>query len=162
MQPEFGGVLINPREDVWVPIAAFRYANGTGEGLNNRASSGGDGGPTCGHASMQTVRAEFETLSAQLRGVPDSITTLGDRGIEAIVNPSIDVRPYSVAALLPMGDMAPRFLALFSIVTLLTLLVVSANVANLMLGRAVSRQRDTAVRRSLGASRTTRAANAHR
>ena len=58
---------------------------------------------------MQTVRAEFETLSAQLRAAfPDSITTFGDR-IEAIVNPSIDVRPYSVAALLPMGDMAPRF-----------------------------------------------------
>jgi predicted permease len=58
-----------------------------------------------------------------------------------------------VAGLLPMGDMAPRFLALFSIVTLLTLLVVSANIANLMLGRAVARQRETAVRRSLGASR---------
>jgi predicted permease len=154
--PEFGGVLINNREDVWVPVAAFRDANGTSDDLLDRARLAVVMvGQRAAHASMQTVRAEFETLSAQLRAAfPDSITTFGDRGVEPIANPVIDVRPYSVAGLLPAGDMAPRFLALFSIVTLLTLLVVSANVANLMLGRAVSRQRDTAVRRSLGASRT--------
>jgi predicted permease len=153
--PEFAGVLINPREDVWVPIAAFRHANGTAEALNDRTRvSVVMVGRRAPQASMRSVRAEFEALSAQLQvAFPNAITTLGARGVVAVANPAVDVRPYSVAGLLPMGDMAPRFLALFSIVTLLTLLVVSANVANLMLGRSIDRQRDTAVRRSLGASR---------
>jgi predicted permease len=154
--PAFGGVLISVLEDVWVPIVAFRRATGTIDELNDRARIAVVMvGQRAAHASMRTVRTEFETLSAQIRAAfPDAVTTLGARGVVAVANPAIDVRPYSVAGLLPMGDMAPRFLALFSIVTLLTLLVVSANVANLMLGRSIDRQRDTAVRRSLGASRT--------
>ena len=52
---------------------------------------------------------------------------------------SVGVVPYSMTA---GGDsliatQAPRFLAIFSIVTALTLVIVCANVANLMLGRAV-------------------------
>jgi predicted permease len=154
--PEFTGVLIHLREDVWLPIAAFRHANGTEEALNDRSRpSVIMVGQRRVDASIRTVRAEFETLATQLRAAfPNAITTLGHRGAVPLANATIDVRPYSVAGLLPMGDMAPRFLALFSVVTLLTLLVVSANVANLMLGRSIDRQRDTAVRRSLGASRT--------
>ena len=143
--PGFRGATLTPGEDVWLPLPAYYQAIGSSSVLENR----GQwlvllAGQLASCASLAYARSEFAALSAQLRlaypaDLKDARTVVAD---------------YSAAGLLPMGDMAPRFLALFSIVTLLTLLVVSANVANLMLGRSIDRQRDTAVRQSLGASRT--------
>jgi predicted permease len=142
--PRFLGVNLTPGEDVWMPITVFHDAMGRRELLARRGDSTlAVVGQLLPDASLAEARAEFATLSDQLlRAYPDD-----NKESRAILY------TYSASALLPVAELGPRFLAIFSVVTLLTLLVVSANVANLMLARAVVRQRETAVRQSLGASR---------
>lgn len=142
--PRFQGANLTPGEDVWLPIVAYNEAVGTTRLLHDRrqvtslviAQLKPD-------ASVSQAQAEFAALSAQLRSAYP----------EENKDRRVIVFPYSVTAFLPFAGLAPRFLAIFSVITALTLLIVSANVANLMLARAFVRQRETAVRQSLGASR---------
>ena len=139
----FGGALLNLLEDMWLPISAYHQA-GPHNPIDNRdAAIVAIAGQLAPGASLAEARAEFATLTAQLQAANPERTD----GVRAYVG------DYSGTALLPIAEMAPYFLAAFSIITLLTLLIVSANVANLMLGRSVERQRETAVRQSLGASK---------
>jgi predicted permease len=139
----FGGALMTPTEDVWLPIAAFNGADADSRLEQRGEPSVVVAGRLAPGASLAEARAEFAALTAQLQAAyPDAV-----KGARA------QVRAYSGTALLPIADMASYFLAAFSIITLLTLVIVSANVANLMLGRSVERQRETAVRQSLGASK---------
>jgi predicted permease len=152
----FAGAVLTPGEDLWMPIRAYYRSTNSEDGLTNRAQPfvvmAGRLSPS---ASLAEARSEFATLSAQLQSTyPDTFTAYSPQGVVPLQNPRAVVSRYSATALLPIADMAPVFLAVFSVVTLLTLIVVCANVANLMLGRTVERQRDTAVRHSLGASRT--------
>ena len=142
--PRFLGAHLTPGEDIWAPIVPYYDAIGSRAVLHDRAqwvvqliAQLAPG------ASLAQARAEFTTLSAQL----EAAYPVENKNRHATVS------EYSSTAMLPAGQIFPRFLALFSIITAVTLLVVSANVANLMLARAVARQRETAVRQSLGASR---------
>lgn len=94
--------------------------------------------------TVDQARAEMEVISKRLADA----YPVEHKGSRVLVMPENRARPDpAVAGFLPV------FAAVFSAMVAMVLLIACANVANLMLSRAVARQRDLVIRAALGASR---------
>lgn len=121
------------RPDLWIPIdEAFRDGQGT-LALNERLF-----GVLAPGRTLEEARAEMAAMSARLNTA---------RGVERPVR-------LDAAAWTDLGPQTPVMLSAILLVVIAILVVVAANVANLILARSFLRSRELAVRAALGASRS--------
>jgi len=140
-EPNFRGALFPELADLWIPLTGeardgLQVSRGTAVAMIGQRREG---------VSLAEAQVQLATLWAQLQQArPD----LKQRFKVRLVDYSATAGGNSIVA--TRGN---RMLAVFSAVTFLTIVIVCANVTNLLIARAVVRQREMAVRESLGASR---------
>ncbi len=142
----FRGPQVGERNDVWVPLLSYARIHRMEPALHGRVLFRDSIGVEliarlAPGVSLSQARAEFDTISKRLEAAyPEA-----NKGV------SVLVVPYS--ALGPGITQVRVFMKIIMVVAFLAMLIVCANIANLMLSRAVFRQREIAVRKSLGAAR---------
>jgi len=142
----FHGPQLGELNDVWVPLLSYARINGMERAVTEHSLADAIGVELIARlapgASLSQARAEFETISKRLQAVYPK----ANKGLTVLLE------PYS--AMGPGIQRVRLFMDILTLVAFLALLIVCANVANLMLSRAAFRQREIAVRKSLGAPRS--------
>ncbi len=143
---EFRGTTAGVLYDAWIPVT-MATAMGTGGGtLHNRGTR--DETSTIVRlkpgVTIEQVRAEVAGLGKRLAAIYPAT----NRGVDLTVTPLWQGH-------LGAQGMLLQPLRILMALSLLLLLIVCANVANLLLARGVSRQREFAIRMAVGAPRST-------
>jgi predicted permease len=143
--PEFHGTLAGVLFDVWIPVT-MATAMGTGDGtLHYRGTR--DETSTIVRlkpgVTIQQARAEVAALGKRLAAIYPPT----NRGIDLILTPLWQGH-------LGAQGMLLQPLRILMALSLLLLLIVCANISNLLLARGVSRQREFGIRLALGARRS--------
>ena len=134
--PDFRGTQLAPSVDAWVPIVPFARAAGGADAFTSRQSNEGVSGPLVGNfvgvlaqlkngSSLTEARAEITTLWERLQS---RYTDVSQDTAVAVLSHSATAGGNSA-----ISTQGTTFLAIFSVITALTLVIVCANVANLLL-----------------------------